>query len=79
MTTLPMPLAWRPFVDPVDLFSGAGWLWCLPPLLFAASLAYHALRCDGDFPLVPVLRQAAWTAFKAGVVLGVLMVAGWWW
>jgi hypothetical protein len=79
MTPWMMPLAWRPFVDPVDLFSGMGWLGCLPPLLFAASLVYHGLRSEGDFPLVPVLRKAGWTAFKALVVLGVLMVAGWWW
>jgi hypothetical protein len=73
-----MPLAWRPFVDPVDAFAGMGWLWMLPPLVFASALVYHALRSDGDFPLVPVLRRAGWTALKALAVLFALMVLVWW-
>ena len=67
--------AWRPFVDPLDLFSGPGWLLFLPPLLFAAAFLYHALRCGEDLPWLPVLRRAAWTAGKALLVLGGLMLA----
>jgi hypothetical protein len=58
------PPGYRPFVDPVDLFTGWGWGVFLPPLLFAATLVYHALRCEGELVLARACRQAAWTTFK---------------
>jgi len=35
-------LAWRPFLDPLDIQSG--WLWFLPPLVLAIAVTYKAVR-----------------------------------
>lgn len=71
------PLAWRPFVDPADLFSGPGWLLCLPPLVFASAMVYHALRQEKDLSWPVVLRQSTWMAGKALAVLGALVALLW--
>ncbi len=72
-----MPLAHRIFVDPVDLFAGPGWLWCLPPLVFAAALVYHTLRCEEEVVWGAVLRRAAWLSLKVLAVFGVLTAVLW--
>ncbi|MEO0482773.1 MAG: hypothetical protein AAF138_04050 [Planctomycetota bacterium] len=35
-------LAWRPFLDPLDL--QAHWFWLLPPTAFFLAVAYRAVR-----------------------------------
>lgn len=72
-----MPLAYRPFVDPLDLFAGPGWLLFLPPLIFAAALVYHALRCEGDVAWAQLLRKAGWLALRVLLVFGALMAVLW--
>ncbi|MEX2673019.1 MAG: hypothetical protein WD294_13020 [Phycisphaeraceae bacterium] len=46
MTTLlnifPAVLAYRPFLDPLDLHDH--WLWLLPPLAFVIALVYKTLK-----------------------------------
>lgn len=37
-----LTLAWRPFLDPIDLHDH--WLWLLPPLAFAIALVYKTLK-----------------------------------
>ena len=42
------PTDYRPFVDPVELFSGAGWGLLLPPLVFAVALGVAARSARAD-------------------------------
>lgn len=67
-----IPLAWRPFLDPADWFTGPGWLWFLPPLLFASAWVYHALRSGDGFAWGPLWGRSLWTGLKGLLVLAVL-------
>ena len=73
------PTDYRPFVDPVELFSGAGWGLLLPPLVFAVALGYHALREDDDFSHWDVVKKAAWLTAKALVFFSLMGLLLWAW
>ncbi len=71
------PIDYRPFVDPVDLFASWGWGVFLPPLLFAATLVYHTLRCEGELVLARACRLAALTTIKILVFFAVAALFLW--
>ncbi len=72
-----MPLAYRLFIDPVDVFVGPGWLVCLPLLVFAAAWVYHILRCENTVAWGVALRQSAWLSLKVLLALAALTAVLW--
>ncbi len=39
-----LTLAWRPFLEPLNLHDH--WLWLLPPLVIAVAVVYKALKLE---------------------------------
>ena len=75
-----MPLAYRPFLDPIPyLWSDAVWPWLLIPLCVAVSVVYKSIKCRS---MKEVPREAAvitlWIIFGmigAAIVLAVVVRA----
>lgn len=71
--TMLLPLAYRPFLDPLDLH--ALWWWTLIPLVVGISIAYKAVRVrtfEGywrQVTLMSVQVLGAMVALAAGVFL----------
>jgi len=58
-------LAWRPFVEPLNLHGQ--WLWLIVPLLFGVALVYKTLK-------LPSLRRLPIETLRLGVYILMLMV-----
>jgi len=65
-----MPLAYRPFLDPIPVWPDAVWPWLLIPLCVAVSLVYKAIKC-GSMKEVP--REAA--VITVWIILGMIGAA----
>jgi hypothetical protein len=64
-------LAWRPFLDPVPIWSNAVWPWLLLPIAVAVSLVYKSIKCRS---MNQVPREA--TEIATWIVLGMVIAAG---
>ena len=63
-------LAWRPFLDPIPIWSNAVWPWLLLPLTIAVSLVYKSIKCR---TMRQVPREA--TGIAVWIVLGMVIAA----
>jgi hypothetical protein len=68
MTLLPLTLAWRPFLDPID--AHRWWYLLLIPLALGVSMAYKAVRTQNlrRYPIEVVIMTGQ-------VVLGMIALA----
>lgn len=67
MAMVPGVLAWRPFLDPLDVHNQ--WLWLLPPLAFAIALVYKTLK-------LPNLNHLLFHTFRlTTVILAIAVLA----
>ena len=48
--------AYRPFLDPLPIWSNAAWPWLIVPLCLAVSVVYKSVRCKS---MKSVPREAA--------------------
>lgn len=66
---------WRPFLDPVPIWSDAVWPWLLLPLAVAVSLVYKSVKCRS---MRDVPREAASIALwiVIGMVVAAVVLAG---
>ena len=65
-----MPLAYRPFLDPIPVWSDAVWPWLLIPLCVAVSIVYKSIKCRS---MKDVPREAA--VITVWIILGMIGAA----
>lgn len=56
LALLTLTLAWRPFVEPLDLHQQ--WLWLLPPIVVAVAVVYKSLKMP-RFTFALLLSESA--------------------
>lgn len=64
------PLAWKPFLDPIPIWSNAAWPWLLIPLALAVSIVYKSIKCR---TMRQVPREA--TVITLTIILGMIAAA----
>ena len=67
---LPMLASWRPFLDPIPVWSNAAWPWLLIPLSAAVSVVYKTVKCR---TMRQVPREAA--VITLWIILGMVAAA----
>jgi hypothetical protein len=63
-------VAWRPFLDPLPIWSNAVWPWLLVPLAVAVALVYKSIKCR---TMRDVPREAA--SIAIWIIVGMVIAA----